>query len=92
LYDDVFIERVTRYSTVEEYETAMREQARFQLVWEALIEATEVISFPKDAPDAHRLDFLEYYTNLSNAAGLHLDQYVERKFFIDLKNFHLKAD
>ena len=92
VYDNVFIQNVTRYSTVEEYETALREQARFQLIWEELIAQTVVTSFPKDAPDEHRLDFLEYYTNLSNAAGLPLEQYVERKFFLDLKNFHLKAD
>ena len=35
VYDNVFIQNVTRYSTVEEYETALREQARFQLIWEA---------------------------------------------------------
>lgn len=91
-YDDEFIQRVTKYSTVEEYEEVMREQARFRIIWDELIAQTEVIAFPKDAPDEHRLDFLEYYTNLSKAAGIPLERYVEIKFFIDSKAFHLKAD
>ena len=92
VYDDAFIKSATKYATVSEYEAAMREKARFQLIWDELIAQTEVISFPKDAPDEHRLDFLEYYTNLSNAAGIPLERYVEIKFFIDSKTFHIKAD
>ena len=92
LYDNVFIAEHTKYSTVEEYEEAMREQARIQLIWNELITQTEVVSYPKDELNEHTLDFVEYYTNLASASTLTLAQYVERKFYLDLNSFHLKAD
>ena len=91
-YDDAFIKENTRYSTVEEYEAAMLIQARRDLVWEAFLEQSEVLSYPKTELNEHTLDFIEYYTNQATAASLTLEQFVARKFFIELSTFHLKAD
>jgi len=90
-YDDVFIARVTKYSSVKEYEAAMREQARFQLVWDELISKTEVISYPQDELREHRNDFIEYYSNLAGG-NVELSAFIEKNFFIDSDNFHLTAD
>ena len=91
-YDNTFIMENTRYSTVEEYEAAMLIQARRDLVWEAFMEQSEVLSYPKTELNEHTLDFIEYYTNQATAASLTLEQFVARKFFMELSTFHLKAD
>ena len=92
VYNDEFIASVTHYSTVTEYEKALHVQVREQLVWEALLEKTKVTTYPMDEVSDHTLDFIEQYTSYATSAGVTLEQYVARKFFMDLADFHLKAD
>lgn len=91
-YDDALVSAKTRYGTVEEHRAALKEQALYELVWEKLLECTEVISYPYQEVNERTLDFIEHYTNLANASSLTLEEYVAKKFFIDLTALHLKAD
>ena len=91
-FNDSFVAEHTPYSTVKEYELATTEQAYYDLIWNELIETTEVISYPYDELNEHTLDFIEYYTNLATSEESTLEAYLKNNFFIDLATFHIKAD
>lgn len=91
-FDNVFVSEHTEFSTVEEYEKAMLEQARFQVIWDELVAQSEVIAYPQNELNEHTLDFIEYYDTQASAASLTIEQYVEKNFFIDINSFHLRAD
>lgn len=90
-YSDEFVAQHTGYSTMEEYEAALRIEARYQLIWDALLEQSEMITYPQKELSEHKRDFIEYYTTQATASSLTLEQYVERKFFIELTEFSQKA-
>lgn len=91
-YTDEFIAANTVHNTVKEYEEATKTRAFNQLVWDELVYSSEILTYPRKEVNDCTLDFIEYYTNLANSNSLTLESYVERKFFLDLSNFHLKAD
>lgn len=91
-YNDAFISENTEYSTVAEYEQAIYGQVLQDVVWEKLIESSDVLSYPHNEVNECSLDFIEYYTALANSSSVTLEEYVARKFFIDATQFHLKAD
>lgn len=91
-YNDAFISENTEYSTVAEYEQAIYGQVLRDVVWEKLIENSDVLSYPYEEVNERSLDFIEYYKSLANSSSVTLEEYIARKFFIDATQFHLNAD
>ncbi len=60
-YTDEFVLAKTGFSGIEEYERELRNEIVENLVWNTLIEATEIIKYPQDIVDEYCLQFYEPY-------------------------------
>ena len=92
IYNDEFVRNVSEYQTVLEYEESLRKPVIEELAFEKLLESCSFKAYPTEEVNTHTSNFISYYSDLASAAGITLEQYVARKFFIELNEFHLKAD
>ena len=91
-YDDAFVSTVSACSTVEEYEAMLFERMKENILWERLLDSVSVSVYPIEEVNKYTVDFVTHYTELATGLGLTLEQYVAKKFFLELNEFHLKAD
>ena len=91
-YGDSFVSTVSSCSTVEEYEAMLYERMKENILWERLLDSVSVSVYPVEEVNKYTVDFVTYYTELASALGLTLEQYVAKKFFVELNEFHIQAD
>ncbi len=91
-YNDEFVKSVSEYQTVEEYESYLYERMKEELIFDKLAQASTVKHYPVDEVQAYTESFTKYYTEKAEALKITLEQYVAKKFFINMTDFHLKAD
>ena len=92
VYNDAFVQAVSGCKTVSEYEAELYERAKEDIVWETLVRLSEVTQYPEDELETHRGDYVTYYTDLASKADMSLEQYVGKKFFVSLADFHKEAE
>ncbi|MBQ9691702.1 MAG: hypothetical protein IJV70_00925, partial [Clostridia bacterium] len=88
LYNDAFVQAVSGCESVAEYEESLYERAKEDLVWETIFRSSEVKLYPEEELSSHIGDYVGYYTNLAEEINMSLEQYVGKKFFISLTDFH----
>ncbi len=87
LTDDI-VRSVSEYKTVNEYKLAQKERARKELLFEKILSLAEVKSYPESELASYERDYVNYYSTAASSAGYTLEQYVNKKFFITLTQFH----
>ena len=92
LLNDAFVKTVSHLDTVEEYEEYMYLKAKENLIWEKLLQSVTVITYPVNEVNAYTVKFLTYYNDLAEKAGVTVEEYVAKKFFISMQELHLDAD
>ncbi len=88
---DKFVQSVSEYQTVEEYKAAEKELARKELLFEKILELSEVKSYPEDEIASYEHDYVDYYTTAATNAGCTLEQYINKKFFMTIPAFHAES-
>ncbi len=91
-YNDAFVQSISSYQTTGEYEEYLYEKMRENLIFDAFIKTSVVKLYPVDELQAYTTSFVKYYTEKAEQSGLTLEQYAAKKFFINITDFHLKAD
>lgn len=91
-YDTQLITERTSFSSIEQYEEAIYKQVYYQAIWDELVKRSDVLSYPHNEVNEKTVNFIEYYTNLATAQGITLEEYIAKKFFIEITDFHLQAD
>ena len=92
VYDDAFVQTVSDCVTVVEYEEMLRKAVIEEIAFDKLLARCSFKTYPVDEVGKHTSNFISYYTDLATAEELTLEEYVAKKFFIELSEFHLKAD
>ncbi len=92
LYNDAFVRAVSVCQTVEEYESFIFERVKEDLVWEYMFKNSEVLLYPSEELNEYSSDFSSYYSGLATEKNITLEEYVSKKFFIELSDFHIKTD
>ena len=91
-YDNAFVQSVSACATVEEYEEMLKGAMLEELAFKNLLKHCSFKAYPVDEVNKHTSNFIAYYTDLATASELTLEEYVAKKFFIELSEFHLRAD
>lgn len=92
LYNDAFVRTVSICQTVDEYETFIFERVKEDIVWEYMLKNSEVLLYPTEELNEYSSDFSSYYSGLATEKDITLEEYVSKKFFIELSEFHIKTD
>ncbi len=92
LYNDAFVRTVSVCQTVAEYETFIFERVKEDLVWEYMLKNSEVLLYPSEELNEYASDFSSYYSGLATEKNITLEEYVSKKFFMELSDFHIKTD
>ncbi len=88
---DEFIKSVSEYQTVDEYKSANYEATRRELLFEKILALSEIKSYPEREVSSYERNYVSYYTSAAAEAGYTLEQYVNKKFFMSLAEFHSKG-
>ena len=91
-YGDAFAMSASGLATVAEYEAMLKKTVREELIFDKLLSLSEIEVYPVDEVNQYSGNFISYYTDLATAAEMTLEEYVAKKFFIELNDFHLQAD
>ena len=91
-YGDAFVQSVSACTTVAEYEEMLEKTVRQELIFEKLLALCTFNAYPVEEVNQYSGNFISYYTDLAQAAEISLEDYVARKFFVELNDFHLQAD
>lgn len=91
-YNDEFVKSVSEYQTVLEYEESLRKPVIEELAFGKLLEQCSFKAYPIEEVNRHTSNFISYYTDLASSSQITLEQYVAKKLFIELSEFHLEAD
>lgn len=89
---DELVQSISRYETAAEYEQMLYVEAKRELYWSKLLAAVSVEAYPQEEVDKYTSDYTNYYSELATAAEVTLEEYVAKKFFIELREFHVQAD
>lgn len=92
LYNDAFVQSVSVCNTAEEYEKYLFERIKEDLIWDYMLKNSEIITYPSDELNEYSSEFSSYYSNLASEMGITLEEYVSKKYFMELTDFHLKND
>ena len=92
LYNDAFVRSVSTCNTVEEYESYLFERVKEDLVWEEMLKKAEVLLYPSEELNEYSSEFSSYYSSLATEKNVTLEEYVSKKFFMELSDFHIKTD
>lgn len=92
LLNDAFVKTVSYCDTVEEYEEMMYQRAKENLIWEKLLQTVTVITYPVDEVNAYTIKFLTYYGDMAEKLNVTTEEYVAKKFFMSMPEFHSQAD
>ena len=92
LYNDAFVRSVSICQTVAEYETFLLERVKEDLIWDYMLKNSEVILYPSEELNEYSSDFSSYYNGLAAEKSITLEEYVSKKFFTELSDFHIKTD
>ncbi len=91
-YDDAFVKAVSDLSTMAEYEAMLYDAMKEQLIFDKLLEKTEILKYPSEEVQAYVNSYVRYYTEAAREVDTTLEAYVAKKFFISITDFHVKAD
>lgn len=91
LYNDAFVSSVSSCETVAEYEEMLRGRVREEIIWEKILASCEVKGYPQKEYNTYEHNFINYYTGLASEAGQTLEEYIRRKFFMELSAFQAEA-
>ena len=91
-YNAGFVQSISEYQTEKEYEQYLYERMKEELIFEKLLELSKVKSYPKNELKSYTDSFAKYHTEQAEALGIPLEQYVAKKYFISITDFHLKED
>lgn len=97
-YTDEFVAENLSYSTIEEYEAAMKEGLQAQLeaeeksqqlqaVWEAIREGCTFHTYPEEEIEAYVADYVDYYTYMAQYSGESLDSYLKANYGLTEERF-----
>ena len=92
LYNDIFVRSVSNCQTVEEYENFLFDRIKEDIIWDYMMKNSEVILYPSDELNRYSSDFTNYYSDLATGKNITLEEYVSKKFFMELADFHIKTD
>ena len=91
-YNDEFVKTVSAYTTVAEYEQYLYEKMKEELIFDKLLEKSTVKIYPTEEVQSYTSNFVKYYTEHADKLNITLEEYAQKKFFIGITEFHLKAD
>ena len=89
---DEIVRSVSECNTVEEYEQMLYVEAEKELYYEKLVGLASVDAYPEKEVDKYTSDYVNYYSDLATKEGVTLEQYVAKKYFTELRDFHVQAD
>lgn len=92
LYNDAFVRTVSTCDTVKEYEAYLFERIKEDIVWEHMLKNSEVLLYPSEELNEYSSDFSSYYNGLASEKNVTLEEYVSKKYFIELSEFHINTD
>ena len=88
---DEAIKSISHCQTVEEYKNMLYDEAKKELYWEKLLGLTTVDAYPEAEMDKYTADYVDYYSDLADAEQMTLEEYVAKRFFMELRDFHVSA-
>ena len=91
-YNIELIKKASSFESVEEYEKYLYERMKEEIIFDKLLAQSTVSASPIDEVQSYTTSFTKYYTERADELKLTLEQYVAKKFFINMTDFHLKAD
>jgi trigger factor len=91
-YNDDFVKSISSYETTAEYEEYLYIKMKEELVFQALLEKSTVTHYPVAEVQAYINSFVKYHTEKADELNLNLEEYAAKKFFVNMTDFHLKAD
>ena len=92
LYNDAFVRTVSECNTIKEYEEYLMERVKEDLIWDHMLKNSEVLIYPNEELNEYSSDFSSYYNSLATEKNITLEEYVSKKFFTELSDFHIKTD
>lgn len=92
LYNDAFVRSVSLCQTVTEYEEYLTERIKEDIIWSYMLKNSEVLSYPSSELNEYSSDLSSYYSGLASESNVSLEEYVSKKYFIELSDFHIKTD
>ncbi len=90
-FNDNFAASVSDYDTAEEYKAYLTELAYKELLFEHILERTEVISYPESELNTYERNYIDYYSSAAQESGCSLEEYLARKFYMTVADFHKEA-
>lgn len=91
-YNDEFVKEISVYQTVDEYEQYLYGKMKEELIFDKLLSMCSVRRYPVSEVQSYTSSFVKYYTERAEELKLTLEQYAAKKFFVNMTDFHLKAD
>lgn len=91
-YNDEFVKEISVYQTVDEYEKYLYEKMKEELIFDKLLSVCNVRLYPISEVQSYTSSFVKYYTERAEEYKLTLEQYVAKKFFVNMTDFHMNAD
>ncbi len=77
-YTDAFIFAKTGYQNIAEYEEALNNEIRYNLLWNRLIAGTEVIEYPEKKIAIYEDEFDSYYNAYMSANNITFEKLLEQ--------------
>ncbi len=91
-YNDDFVKEISTCQSIEEYEQYLYERMKEELIFDKLLLMCGVRYYPTSEVQSYTSSFVKYYTEKAEELKITLEQYVAKKFFVNMTDFHLKAD
>lgn len=91
-YNDEFVKSISSFQTTLEYEQYLYERMKEEIIFDKLLNASNVKLYPVDEVQSYTSSFTKYYTEKADELKITLEQYAAKKFFINMTDFHLKSD
>ena len=67
-------------------------EAKKEICWEKLLGLAKVEAYPESEVDKYTSDYINYYSDLADQYGVTLEEYVAKRFFMEIRSFHVQAD
>lgn len=91
-YNNEFVQSVSPCQSTIEYEQYLYEKMKEELIFKKILESSTVIQYPQDEYKAYVENFVKYYTEQAEALKITLEEYVYKKFFININEFKNKEN
>ena len=90
--NDETVKLISSYDTVSKYREQIYTDVKKSICFEKILNNVNVIKYPEKELEKYTVDYANYYTSLAGEKQMNLEQYVNKKFYLEIKDFYAEAE